>query len=268
MYAGGTTIRSGCRLRHDPRDPLGDSPVIDRSDPRLVRADIDAVGILTDTVPKRRSPTLRTVAGSLMALGYPLAWQEDALDRPRGFVDRLRPERVCQVEDLEAWLLLAVRIGDRMASPADGLAESVSMTARRDARRRRCFRPASYDESYRLIPGSYLTLQQEMHGTAADATATMNGRRIRALRAAVVEGVTLDVAADRHGLSTRTLGRAADMLDITFVVESADGRRAHPDDMCRHVIDACAALDAESDADADALWRTLVDRRTASAVAA
>lgn len=209
---------------------------------------IDVDGILGDPRLSRSSRVMRTVVGSLRALGYDVPWLVSVtgltaaeMDPPRG--------TLVPLDNLRMILTVAARIGDRPATPeSTGLTPGQIEGVRRDAREQRYFVPACYDERYTYVPGSALELERTTSGCSAAIVAS----KIRAAADFMRNGGSSGVICREHGFTTRTWARVTDELGIrstrsggghAIVVMPAGGQ----DQLRTAVCDAERALDAGED---------------------
>jgi hypothetical protein len=244
---------------------------INLDDPRVRRSDIDVAGITADPALRGRATLLRTVAGTLRALGYPDDWQEARLGRQAGFLAGLCGLPSCSWDDMDAWLLLAVEIGDVLATTSrTGLTAAAIQSARDAAWVRGYAPPAAYTARYERIRGA--ARRPDLRDRQAIRSRQDRVRvRIETIRDLLVsQQVTRDVAA-RHGVSRRSLERWLGILGIALdVIQHGVGpdyrgigkATVRPKPGREHVVDAvieaCAAVQPGGDTDPVAAWADLV----------
>lgn len=174
---------------------------------------IDIDGILRHRDLSRSSRIMRTVVGTLRALGYDVPWLTGVTGLTAAEMAPARGTLV-PTQNLYMMLTVAARIGDRPATPeSTGLTPERIEAVRRDAREHQYFVPACYDARYTYVPGSALEIERT---TTASPSATV-ANKIRAVAYFMRNGGTSGAIAREHGFTTRTWFRVTEELGIRSI---------------------------------------------------
>jgi hypothetical protein len=189
----------------------------------LERADFDAQYLL-DSPDHRENPKLvKTVSGSLAAIGYPFDWQAEQTgitNLPIGD-PTLKRFRVT-VDDVRAILVLAATIGDQPATPEntgctqEEIADAIAWTERRPH-----FPPIRYDEHWDLIYNGSRRGYSAGQATTPDRDAVT---RLTGMRMMIWRKLSASDAARLLGCSTENLQRAMRAVGLKMVTTSNPNR--------------------------------------------
>lgn len=229
-----------------------------REEKRRLVDTLDVDGILADPKLSQSDRVLRTLFGSLRALGYDPAWLAAVTGMT---VTEIAPPRraVVPVDRMRLALTVAARIGDRPATPdSTGQTWEQIDAVKAEARRSHYSVPACYDERYNYVTGedddgNVWGSSRELARFAADSQSATVANKIRAVAWFLRYGGTARTISDRFGFTPRTWQRITKELDIkvartgggpSTVVAPAPGQDA----LRKAAVDAANALELGEDA--------------------